>query len=201
MTAAPDPETRPAADQPEPTGRVEPAPRVDRGDPEVGADHVPDALPDGRGESVDQRMDRNWNELLQELRVTQTGTQILTGFLLTLPFQQRFETLDAVQRGTYLSLVLLAVLATALVVAPVALHRALFRRRLKPVLVHEADLLARTGLAVLALVLVGTTFFLVDVVTGRVAAVVAGAAVALVLLVLWLLLPRWFARRAPAARG
>src|SRR3954453_3480738 len=96
------------------------------------ADAEPD---DGRTETANQRADRNWNELLQELRVTQTGTQILTGFLLTIPFQQRFAKLDSYQENLYLVLVLLAVPATILFVAPVALHRVLFRRRMKPQLV------------------------------------------------------------------
>ncbi len=58
---------------------------------------------DGRRETTNQRMDRNWNELLQELRVAQTGVQILTGFLLTVPFQSRFTELDGYQRSVYLS--------------------------------------------------------------------------------------------------
>ena len=53
---------------------------------------------DGRDETVDERMDRNWNEMLQELRVTQTGTQILTGFLLAIAFQNRFAELDRFQQ-------------------------------------------------------------------------------------------------------
>src|SRR5215213_2429038 len=83
------------------------------------------------GETERERINRNWDELLQELRVTQTGVQILTGFLLTLPFQQRFEDLDDYQRDLFLVLVLLAVLTTALIVAPVSLHRILFRKHLK----------------------------------------------------------------------
>jgi len=68
-----------------------------------------DALPDdGRNETQAERLDRNWNEILQELRVVQTGTQILTGFLLTVAFQQRFEDLDRFQVTVYLVLVALA---------------------------------------------------------------------------------------------
>ncbi|MBK5250221.1 MAG: sodium:proton antiporter, partial [Actinomycetales bacterium] len=65
-----------------------------------------------RHETPAERSDRNWDELMQELRVTQTGTQILTGFLLTLPFQQRFTDLRPDQVRVYLVLVALAVLAT-----------------------------------------------------------------------------------------
>src|SRR5689334_8609310 len=82
---------------------------------------------DGRDETEAERLDRNWTELLQELRVTQTGTQILTGFLLTIPFQQRFAALDPGQLTVYLVLVGFAALATILALAPVSLHRSLFR--------------------------------------------------------------------------
>src|SRR5689334_12186764 len=95
----------------------------------------------GRNETPEQRSDRNWVELLQELRVMQTGVQILTGFLLTVPFQARFETLTSFQRGYYLVLMVLAALTTGLAVAPVALHRALFRRHVKARLVTVGDVL------------------------------------------------------------
>src|SRR6188472_4375105 len=77
----------------------------------------------GRDESRAERMDRNWVELLQELRVLQTGVQILAGFLLTLPFQARFETLDGYQIGLYLANVIVAALTTASILLPVSLHR------------------------------------------------------------------------------
>src|ERR1043165_4341557 len=100
----------------------------------------------GRPETPEQRSDRNWNELLQELRVMQTGVQILTGFLLILPFQSRFADLDDYQRTVYLTLVLVCVATTGLLVAPVALHRALFRKHLKRSVVTGGDLMARAGL-------------------------------------------------------
>ena len=71
-----------------------------------------------RHETPAERMDRNWNELLQELRVTQTGVQILSGFLLTLPFQSRFAELDGQQRTIFLVAVALSTIATALLVSP-----------------------------------------------------------------------------------
>src|ERR1700754_1671970 len=85
-----------------------------------------------RGEWPLERADRNFAELLQELRVTQTGVQILFAFLLTLAFAARFPSLDDTQRGVYVGTLLLAVLATALFLAPAALHRSLFRRHAKP---------------------------------------------------------------------
>ena len=154
--------------------------------------------PEGdRHETPSERMDRNWSELLQELRVTQTGTQILTGFLLTVPFQQRFGELDTFQRDVYLVLVVLSMLATALIVAPVALHRSLFRKHLKDILVRHADRLARAGLLVLAIVLAGCTFLLFDVVATRGPATAAAAFVAIVLVALWFVLPRVLARDVP----
>ena len=154
-------------------------------------EHARDAeLDDGRDETLDERMDRNWNELLQELRVTQTGATLLTGFLMTIPFQQRFTELDGYQRGLYLVLVVLTVLATALILAPVSLHRELFRRRLKPQLVSAGNLFARLGLVVLALALVGVVSLLFDVVLSRQAGQVVGATSAAVLVLVWRVLPR-----------
>ena len=80
-----------------------------------------------RDETEAQRLDRNWSGLLQELRVAQTGVQLLTGFLLTLPFQQRFTQLDGVMRTVYLVTVACSIGATVLLVAPVSMHRLLFR--------------------------------------------------------------------------
>lgn len=151
---------------------------------------------DDRDESVTERMDRNWNELLQELRVAQTGVQILTGFLLTVPFQQRFTDLDAYQRDVYLVLVVLAVAATGFIVAPVSLHRILFRRHLKRELVDSADRFALVGLTLLALVLAGSALLLFDVVVGRTAGWVAGGAVLVGLGAAWLVVPLRLSRRA-----
>ncbi len=126
-----------------------------------------DAMPgDGRDETEAERLDRNWAELLQELRVTQTGTQILTGFLLTIPFQQRFTELEAAQRGTYLVLVAFAVLATLTALAPVSLHRALFRQGAKPQIVLMTNRLLALALLFVALTLTGTTLLIFEVVAG-----------------------------------
>src|SRR4029453_17139815 len=119
-------------------------------------------------------MDRNWMELVQELRVLQTGVQILGGFLLTLPFQARFEHLDDWQRGLYLFNVMAAALTTALILLPVSVHRRLFRLRLKATLVSSADRIAKVALAGVALLIVGTSAMVFDVTLGRAAGLAAG---------------------------
>lgn len=163
----------------------------------VGADEARAGADDrGRDETPDERSDRNWVELLQELRVMQTGVQILTGFLLTLPFQARFADLDEFQVGVYLTLVGLSVLTTGLFVTPVSIHRALFRKHRKPELVTLSDRVTRAGIVVLALVFTGTVLLVVDVVVGRTAALWASGSVLVLLTALWLVLPRVAVRDA-----
>lgn len=150
---------------------------------------------DGRRETPVERLDRNWTEILQELRVTQTGIQILTGFLLTVPFQSRFADLTADQREIYLVVVALAAVTTALLVAPVSLHRVLFRRHAKSVLVSGADRLMRLGLVFLALTVSGVVLLVFDVVVGRPGSVVAAAVILTLLVGTWFALPVGMARR------
>lgn len=144
---------------------------------------------DGRDETEAERLDRNWTELLQELRVTQTGTQILTGFLLTIPFQQRFGELTPLQLGIYLVLVSFAVLATILALAPVSLHRALFRQGAKPNIVRTSNRLLIAALACVAVTLIGTTLLIFDVVAGDAAGITAGIITFVLCAIGWLALP------------
>ena len=153
---------------------------------DTGADVDPT---DGREESLNQRMDRNWNEILQELRVTQTGTQIFTGFLLTIAFQQRFGELTTFQNRVYLILVVAAVLTTALGLAPVNLHRALFRRGAKVTVVQTAHVIMRFTLVGVAVMLIGTVLLIFDLVVGRTAALVM-AGLTLLAVIILAMLPR-----------
>jgi Family of unknown function (DUF6328) len=141
-------------------------------------------LTDGRDESLNERMDRNWNEILQELRVTQTGTQIFTGFLLTIAFQTRFSELTTFQERVYLVLVIAAVLTTALGLAPVNLHRALFRKRAKMIIVETAHVIMRITLVGVAVMLIGTVLLIFDLVLDRSAALIAAGATLLVVVML-----------------
>jgi len=148
----------------------------------------PEADPD-RGESALQKLDRNWTDLLQELRVLQTGIQILTGFLLTLPFQERFTTLTPAQTGIYLALVVLSVLVTALLMSTVVMHRSYFQRRIKYDLVRNSDQLLRWTMVLVGLILIGTVGLVFDIVLGHWGGPVAAAAAAVVLAGLWIVLP------------
>ncbi|WP_432053632.1 DUF6328 family protein [Streptomyces sp. bgisy022] len=147
-----------------------------------------------RGETPLQRADRNFVELLQELRVTQTGVQILFAFLLSLAFTSRFTSLDTVQRATYVTTLLLAVLAAALFTAPAALHRSLFQQGAKPLIVQVSSRLATCGLVVLVFAFSGAVMLVVDVTTHRAGGIAAGAGTFLVCVGLWGLLPRMVGR-------
>ena len=118
-----------------------------------------------RDETPMQRLDRNWADLLQELRVVQTGVQLLTGFLLTLPFQARFEQLSVYERMIYLITVALSVAATGFLIAPVSLHRILFRRHARQLMVTVSHRLAIIGLVLLGAAIVGVV--LLDLRRGR----------------------------------
>jgi hypothetical protein len=142
-----------------------------------------------RSETETERLDRNWSSLLQELRVAQTGVQLLTGFLLTLPFQQRFDRLDDLMRATYVATVACSIAATIALVAPVAMHRVLFRQRRLRVLVSAAHRLEMAGLALLGLALVGVTVVVVDMVYGRDAAFLGGGIALAGFVASWVVLP------------
>ncbi|HWU57913.1 MAG TPA: DUF6328 family protein [Microbacteriaceae bacterium] len=152
-------------------------------------DSVDDPDGDGRDETSAERSDRNWYEILQELRVTQTGTQIITGFLLALAFQNRFTELVGYQVTIYLVLVGLAAVSTALGLAPVSLHRWLFRRHVKERMVVIGNGILRATLIAVGTLVVGVVLFIFDVVVGTVAGVVAGVVALVVIAGMWGLTP------------
>ncbi|MFF1695671.1 DUF6328 family protein [Streptomyces sp. NPDC058257] len=145
--------------------------------------------PPPRDETSFERADRNFSEILQELRVTQAGVQILFAFLLTLAFTERFPSLDTVQRATYVTTLLLAVLSAALFTAPAALHRSLFGQHSKPRIVRVSSRLAGIGMVVLVFALAGSVLLVVDVAVGRTGGIIASAGTLVVCAGLWGLLP------------
>jgi hypothetical protein len=156
------------------------------------------SVSDRGDETPAQLADRHWAEILQELRVTQTGTQILTGFLLTLAFQTRFPELNQVQVNMYLGLVVVAAITTVLGLAPVSLHRILFRQGVKERMVRIGDMILRLTLGGVAAVMTGTVLLIFSVVAGLVPALIAAAATLAVIVSVWVALPT-FAH--PSRRG
>lgn len=154
-----------------------------------------DAQGAGREETVDEQADRKWNDLLQELRVMQTGTQLIAGFLLTLPFQSKFDELDTYQRTLYLVIVTIALLTTALVVTPIAVHRRISGRHVKERLVQVAERFVAGVLTGIGLLLVGISVFVFDVVLGRLAGVAVGVPLLVVVVLLLVVVPERMLRR------
>ncbi len=142
-----------------------------------------------RAETETERLDRNWAGLLAELRVAQTGVQVLTGFLLTLPFQQRFTVLAPSMRVTYLVTMGCSIASTIFLVAPVSTHRILFRRHRLSTLVRTSHRYAVAGLALLAVALSGVAVVVSSVVVGPAPAWIAGAATLAAMTTFWLARP------------
>jgi hypothetical protein len=158
------------------------------------------AVPVSDAESEKERWERNFSDLLQELRVAQTGVQILFAFLLTMVFAAGFAGVDTFDRAVYLVALLSAAGATAMIIAPVAYHRALFQRGLKPQLVRSAHRMALGGLAFLLVSMVSSVLLVTDVILDRWAAILLSAVVGAWLALLWGVLP-WLRRRTAARQN
>ncbi|MBX7265704.1 amine oxidase [Micromonospora sp. Llam7] len=140
-------------------------------------------------ETEKQRWQRNFADLLQELRVAQTGVQILFAFLLTLPFSSGFTRTTQFQRDVYIVALLAAAGATAMIISPVAFHRALFRRGRKPELVRFAHRMASGGLAFMLIAMVSSVLLVTDFVLARPVAFLLSAVAGLWFLTFWMALP------------
>jgi SNF family Na+-dependent transporter len=146
-------------------------------------------MPDDRHETETERLDRKWGDLLQELRVMQTGAQLTAGFLLTLPFQSEFAKLDAYQKTLYLVLVVVAAVTTLLVMSAVAVHRRLSGEHVKEKVVTTAHRITMAVLTAIAVLVTGMVLLIVDVVVDRTVAFVLGGAIAATAVVLMVVLP------------
>jgi len=147
------------------------------------------AEPERPGETLAERADRNVMELLNELRVVGIGIQVMFGFLLSIPFANRFVKLDHSERAIYLITVVLAALSTALLVAPVAYHRLLFRRHEKESLVRLTNRMAIAGLVTVGLAVCSAVLLVTSFVAPGLRAVVITAGLACVFAGLWFALP------------
>jgi hypothetical protein len=142
-----------------------------------------------KDETAKQRWDRNFADLLQELRVAQTGVQILFAFLLTLPFSNGFPKTTAFQKDVYLVALISAAFATAMIIAPVAFHRALFRQGRKPELVQYAHRMASGGIAFLLVAMVSSVLLITDFLLNRWPAVILTAVAGAGFLTFWVVIP------------
>jgi len=142
------------------------------------------SVDESRDESRLEKLDRNWGELLQELRITQTGLQLLSGFLLTLPFTQIFPTLDNGQQVLYLALVIISGTAVGANMTPVMLHRRVFRERVKERVVAVGHVMVQVVITAIALLVVGMAVLIFSVVVSWTAGIIVGIALAIVLVIL-----------------
>jgi hypothetical protein len=148
-----------------------------------------------RGETPTQRLDRNYGEILQEVRVAQTGVQLLLAFLLMLAFTPRFTALSDYQRDLYVASLVLGAASNALLIAPAPFHRLVFKRRLKRQLVQASSRFAIYGLTLLMLALTSSLLLILDVVVGRDRALwIAGGTLGWFTL-WWYVAPLWSRRR------
>ena len=141
-------------------------------------------MPPEPGESEAERLNRNFDDLLQELRVSQNGTQILFAFLLTVPFSNGYSKVTDFQQGFYFAALLLSALSAAMLIAPAVMHRVLFRQHHKKDLVNVASKVALGGQTLLAFA-VGASVFLVSDYLYSLALASAMAAVVMVWTSVW----------------
>ncbi|MBA3489138.1 MAG: amine oxidase [Longispora sp.] len=142
-------------------------------------------------ESELERWRRNFDELLQELRVTQAGNQILFAFLLTLPFTQRFTETTQLQRGVYVGTLTCTAIATILILAPVSHHRITFRKGFKPQVAQVGSKLAAASLIFILLGLSGALYLAIAIATANTWAALITAGIAALGVGMWYLLPLW----------
>jgi cation transport ATPase len=141
--------------------------------------------PSEREETEQERLDRQLNQLLNELRVAMPGVQVLFAFLLTVAFQQRFAEVTDFQRDVYFVTLLAAAAASALFIAPTAYHRLVFREGYKPQLIQMGSRLAVAGIACLAIAMNGAVLLVTDVLFDRTTVIVTVAVTSSLYIGLW----------------
>ncbi|MFJ2932604.1 DUF6328 family protein [Streptomyces sp. NPDC087219] len=155
----------------------------------------------GRDETTEERADRQWQDLMQEIRVVQTGVQILLGFLLTVVFTPRYESLSSTDKGIYILTVVLGSLATGALIGPVSFHRIVAGRRLKPETVAWASRLTFTGILLLLATLTSALVLILRVATDNAIVPWLLAGVLAWYLLCWFALPLWVRSRYTAKSG
>lgn len=149
----------------------------------------PDNREDDSEESADQRQNRQLTELLNELRVALPGVQMLFGFLLAVPFSQRFSAISTNQRLLYYTAFLSAAAASVCFIAPTSFHRIVWQRGKKAVLLRVSSVLTIAGTVCLAVAITSVVLFITSYLYGSSHAALAGGLVLAALVSLWYLLP------------
>ena len=145
----------------------------------------------GRSEEEQERLNRQMTELLNELRVAMPGVQVLFGFLLAVPFQQRFQAVTPFQRDVYFVTLIAAAVATAFFIAPSAYHRIAFQQHDKPRIIRVGTVQFVCGLAALAVAMNGAVLLVTDFIFKRTTAIVTVAAIASLFGWLWFGIGLW----------
>jgi hypothetical protein len=154
-----------------------------------------DGLRRGRHETEEERADRMWGELIQEVRVAQTGVQILFGFLLTVVFTPKYEQLQSADQAIYIVTVVLGACATGALIGPVSLHRLVAGRRVKPQAVRWASRLTFVGLVLLLAAMTCSLLLILRVATHDSYVPYLVSAVVAWYVMCWFVLPLWTRRR------
>ncbi|GAA1658907.1 DUF6328 family protein [Kribbella alba] len=152
-------------------------------------------------ESPGERLDRQWNELLQELRLAQTGTQVLFAFLLSIAFTNRFQDADDFTHDVYAGTMIASAFAAALFLAPVSFHRILFRKKMRDRMIPIAGRMTAGGLFFLILAMSGGILIAIDVVLSRTAAFIVVAFLLAWFIVFWYAIPLWVRRASRVDEG
>jgi hypothetical protein len=145
-------------------------------------------------EDAGERLDRQWNELLQELRLAQTGTQILFAFLLSIAFQTRFQDADSFTHDVYAVTLIASALAVCLFLAPVSFHRIIYRQKLRDRMLPIANRMTIGGMLLLIVAIAGGVLLAADVVLSRPVAIIVVAVVLLLFALFWYVVPAWVRR-------
>jgi hypothetical protein len=179
-----------------------PSPSSSREAPPAEASEVATAAPARplRDETDTERLDRNLVELMQEVRVVQTGVQVLFAFLLTVPFSARFAAITDFQRAAYFAALVGSAAAAVLLIAPTAVHRLLFRLGQKQYMVDVSNRLALGGLLSTAVAMIAVMLLVSDVMFGMGIAIAITLATTLAFAGVWALVPLRHRRRVLAAR-
>jgi hypothetical protein len=143
----------------------------------------------GRDETEKERLDRNLEQLLGELRVALPGVQVLFAFLLVVPFNQRFADITSFQRTVYFATLMCATAACVCLIAPTAHHRIEFREQDKERIVFGGTRLAIVGLTLLAFAMTGAITLVTDFLYGSTTTTIAAILVALLFASLWYAIP------------